>query len=344
MLKYLFIYVVFINLVIAADYRVVKISEIPLAKDEYPDYTRIVAIGDVHGDYKKAKEALLLTGAFKTKNHQWQWVGGNTKVIQLGDQLDRGPDGKKILELFSYLRVLAKQGGGEFIPLIGNHEYMNLSLNFKYAHEKDPFYNTEKALFSDHELSDKMVSNKNRYCAETSRKNMCNAFRVGSYYRKILATQNVVVKVGGILFSHAGLVVLSSNPASLTEYNEAMRDWILLENFKTEDAEEQDDIFLDYFHDKDDSPVWNRQYQYEKSNNEIKVPNCPLLEKSLNYYKAKLMIVGHNIVSKISSFCGDKLWLIDVGMSKALFDNDVQVLEFVKGKPPKVLKKGILGF
>ncbi|MFZ8934163.1 MAG: metallophosphoesterase [Bacteriovoracaceae bacterium] len=323
MFKYLFIYLVSINLVYAADYRVVKIPEIPLAQDVYPDYERIVAIGDVHGDYKKAKEALLRTGAFKTINHQWQWIGRNTKVIQLGDQLNRGPDGKKILELFSYLRVLAKQGGGEFIPLIGDHEYEYSFYNFKDAHQNDPFYSTQQVSFKDHELyGSVMKSNVDKYCVTTPR-NMCYAFRPGSYHRKILATQKVAVKVGDILFSHSGLMAPIShgshqrrNP-SVQEYNKIMRDWILLENFSTPFAIDLFERLMDSFNYHDNSPLFN------------KVPNCQLLEQGLRYYNAKVMVIGHFPVSKIKPFCGGKLWLIDVGMSKSVRNNNVQVLEFV---------------
>ena len=63
---------------------------------------RLIAIGDIHGDFRAAKKALKLAGVIDGDN---QWIGGETWVVQTGDQLDRGDDEEKILESVSYTHL-----------------------------------------------------------------------------------------------------------------------------------------------------------------------------------------------------------------------------------------------
>lgn len=46
----------------------------------YPAPQRLIAIGDIHGDLNKAKEALLIAGVM---NHRETWIGGETVVVQV---------------------------------------------------------------------------------------------------------------------------------------------------------------------------------------------------------------------------------------------------------------------
>ena len=46
---------------------------------------RIIAIGDIHGDYAIFIELLKLA---KVINNKLEWIGKDTYVIQLGDTLD----------------------------------------------------------------------------------------------------------------------------------------------------------------------------------------------------------------------------------------------------------------
>lgn len=96
------------------------------------DESRIVAIGDVHGDLQATRAALRLAGAIDEQDH---WVGGNLTVVQTGDQLDRGEDEQAILDLFDALGEEAAAAGGAFYPLLGNHELMNAKGDLRYVTE-----------------------------------------------------------------------------------------------------------------------------------------------------------------------------------------------------------------
>merc|ERR1711871_1355666 len=50
---------------------------------------RIIAIGDLHGDYEETIEILKVAKVADRKKGNGVWTGGNTVVVQVGDQIDR---------------------------------------------------------------------------------------------------------------------------------------------------------------------------------------------------------------------------------------------------------------
>ncbi len=70
---------------------------------------RVVAVGDVHGDYEQL--AAVLRSA-KIINDQGNWTGGKTHLVQTGDVVDRGPDSRKAMDLLMRLEKQAAEAGG----------------------------------------------------------------------------------------------------------------------------------------------------------------------------------------------------------------------------------------
>ncbi len=64
------------------------------AKDsnEIEDVMRIVAIGDLHGDFEGYAEIMEMAGLRDREGH---WIGGKTHLVQTGDIADRGPTAGK---------------------------------------------------------------------------------------------------------------------------------------------------------------------------------------------------------------------------------------------------------
>src|SRR6185369_3613383 len=95
---------------------------------------RIVAIGDLHGDYASYRKALEAAGII---NARGQWIGGETHLVQLGDIPDRGDDAVKIIAHLKKLVAQARTKGGWVHTLLGNHEAMNTYGDLRYVSAGD---------------------------------------------------------------------------------------------------------------------------------------------------------------------------------------------------------------
>ena len=91
---------------------------------------RIVAVGDLHGDYDAWIAIARAAGLIDARNH---WSGGNVTLVQLGDVTDRGPDSLKIIRNLQQLAREAPRRGGRVVSVIGNHEAMNLLGDLRYV-------------------------------------------------------------------------------------------------------------------------------------------------------------------------------------------------------------------
>lgn len=84
---------------------------------------RIVAIGDIHGEYDGFVSILQRAGLV---DDDVNWVGGQATLVQTGDIFDRGLEVFKVLDLLMRLEQEAAAVGGQVIVLLGNHDGMNL--------------------------------------------------------------------------------------------------------------------------------------------------------------------------------------------------------------------------
>ena len=91
---------------------------------------RVVAIGDLHGDYGQYIEVMKSAGLIDKRG---KWSGGETHLVQTGDITDRGPDSRKIIDHLVTLSKQAKKNGGYVHLLIGNHETMNVVGDLRYV-------------------------------------------------------------------------------------------------------------------------------------------------------------------------------------------------------------------
>lgn len=95
-----------------------------------PAPARIVAVGDVHGAYDEFTALLRSVGLIDSR---LAWAGGTTAFVQTGDVVDRGVKQRECLDLLMALQRQAPQDGGEVIPLVGNHEVMNVIGDLRYV-------------------------------------------------------------------------------------------------------------------------------------------------------------------------------------------------------------------
>jgi hypothetical protein len=165
-------------------------------QDTWAGVERIVAVGDVHGDYGQFVKALRAAEVIDEKDN---WAAGKTHLVQVGDVLDRGPDSRKAMDLLMKLEGQAAKAGGAVHALIGNHEAMVLLDDWRYVHpgELKAFGGAE----------------------EEYRK----AMSAQGEYGKWIRTHNTVIKINGLLFVHAGIPP-SCARLSLAQINKAIRE------------------------------------------------------------------------------------------------------------------------
>jgi hypothetical protein len=155
---------------------------------------RVVAIGDLHGDFDAARDVLRAAGVLGADG---RWSGGTTTLVQTGDVLDRGDGESKILSLLEQLADEAPKAGGQVVQLLGNHELMNAAHDFRYVTPGGAQdFDGDRA----HELGP------------------------GGVWAKRLAHHNVIAIVGDTVFSHAG--VLPAWADALDRVNLDARCWL----------------------------------------------------------------------------------------------------------------------
>lgn len=101
----------------------------PLSASAAPS-SRIVAVGDLHGDFQAWTAIARAAGLIDASGH---WSGGRTTLVQLGDILDREPDSLKIVRNLQQLQKEAPRAHGRVVVVLGNHEAMNLLGDFRYT-------------------------------------------------------------------------------------------------------------------------------------------------------------------------------------------------------------------
>lgn len=155
---------------------------------------RVVVVADVHGAYHRLVKLLTTTGMIDDQLH---WRGGRTHLVSLGDLLDRGPDGRRIMDLLRRLQREAADAGGRVHVLLGNHELMNLMGDLRYVSPADMASYADPSAASPGENP----------APELVRR---TAFAPTGTYGAWLLTLPATVVINGTAFVHGGLSPLAA--------------------------------------------------------------------------------------------------------------------------------------
>jgi Calcineurin-like phosphoesterase len=268
-----------------------------------PSPRRVIAIGDLHGDFGGMEAALRAGGAIDETGH---WRGGDLVVVQTGDLLDRGDDEQRIIDNLERLETEARAAGGDLIWLLGNHELMNAAGDFRYVTPGGflDFEDTPKLDLGSVAARPKM---------ERARMAAFATFPSTGPYAKILAGQDTIRIVGDTVFSHAGLT--ESWAARAQAVNLENRCWL---------AGQVPALPVPSALSDDSSPVWTRAF----GTSEV---DCGMVRRALAELGSTRMVIGHTVQPDgISSECDGALWRIDVGLA-ALYGGPIQVLQISGG-------------
>lgn len=268
--------------------------------------SRIVVVPDVHQDLQKAKRCLLLAGVV---NKNGTWVGGSTVVVQVGDQVDGAPRVRTakperhvchadlardvaVLTYFNDMHRKAQNKGGAVYSLIGNHELMNVMGSFDYA---------------------------NTYGCEACERERRKAFAPGGTAAVLLATTRVVcLKIGRIIFVHAGVVPRHARALDIPRLNRVMTETFLGNPVNKTDKNYFDSMCVDF-----DGVLTHRYYMPG-----AQIPAGEARE-ALAALEADHMVIGHNAHGGgvTALYDGQLVFVCDPGISKSVMDAPPTVLE-----------------
>ena len=186
------------------------------SKWEWDGVDRVVAVGDVHGRYDQLTAIVQGTGL---TDDELRWTGGEAHLVLCGDLVDRGPDDRAVMDLARRLQEEAEKAGGRVHVILGNHEVMNLSRDFRYVRpggwaafapdekegdRKKAWKKAEKSFSAKGASKDEArAAFEEKYPPGYFARQQ--AFSRKGDYGSWLLDQPAVVKVNGVLFVHGGL-------------------------------------------------------------------------------------------------------------------------------------------
>lgn len=306
----------------------------PPLRTHYPaPEGRLIAVGDLHGDLEKSKEALRLADLIDGSG---EWIGGSATVVQVGDVLDRGGDEIKILYFLERLKRQAARTGGTVITMNGNHEIMNVEGDFRYVTKEGleefrvwaEWYRVGQSMTG---LCEGLEKPKDPL-AFRGLKDNDEPFRArfaalrpnGPISRRFLSQNATVLVIGDSVFVHGGLLAKHVK-YGLEKINEEVRDWI----------NGLGDIYAPRSCKGRNAVVWLRKFSEALAKN----CDCSALEHVLATIPgAKRMIMGHTIQEVgINGVCDNRAIRIDVGMSKGCSNGLPEVLEIGRNSELRIL-------
>lgn len=287
--------------------------------------TDLYAVGDIHGDslllknilVNLAKVANILNdkSIYNSSLSDIRWnINNSSYIIFCGDLIDRSRDTEnnfsfqdenadlEIIKTLDRLDKEARNYGGRVLILLGNHEIMNFNKNFRYVSQKG-FYEYRNL-----------------------------DFNPGSLWANYIADNSfAAIRINNLLFAHGGFCLNFIRKCKKLNLKGRMIIGII--NFAIRTFLENGEYTPELYKMKkllmsEDSILYCRDFGFDNYNcNDLDEIFSTLLMPP----KDSKMIIGHSIQNNINAICDDRIWRIDLGMSRA-FDNiqisDLELIEY----------------
>lgn len=325
---------------------------------------RLIAIGDIHGDMDLMLTSLRIGGLIEKmpdkdintvtleykdySTHYYKWVGGNTVVIQVGDQVDRcrpyldkscnethttfedEASDEKILNFFTDLHKIAILHGGAVYSLLGNHELRNAMGLYDYV----SYLGLKEYTPNGEKVDDKWRG---------------EHFKRGKRLSNFMAcTRSSIMIVGKFMFVHGGFIEtlileaenyktlykedLESDKTNMIKHlNKLVQIWLQNPNLYSKDVHNLINGI--------NSPFLVRGLGYIPPNLSMNNQKCKNVKEVLDYFNIKGMVIGHTpqITKGINTTCSKSIYRVDVASSKA-FEHIIDDLKTSKTREPQVLE------
>lgn len=293
--------------------------DLPSGELDASTFKNVVVISDIHGDKASFLKSLWI--AFLDVERQYIDFGhfeahlypsngkplsanpSDTVLIQLGDVVDRGPDGLECLQL---LEELPTAIGWRVVRLYGNHEIMaHRGKSGTYVHPRE--LETFASFFGAPDARTTQFSNGGF---------LWEKITASSLLMARISTGSTEVNSASALFVHAGIdlhwidVALEAygvavGKSAVDVLNELTRDAMMNGNSAT--------VPIESFESRM-SPLWSRDL-FELDQRYVCLH---LLPRVLKYFNVARLIVGHvpQKDREVKAVCGSRLILTDAGMSQ----------------------------
>lgn len=279
------------------------------AQSEWAGVERVVAVGDVHGDYADFVSVLRSAGLIDEKG---RWTGGKAHLVQTGDVLDRGDESRKVMDLLMSLEKQAAKAGGRVHALIGNHEAMNLYGDLRYTTPGEfAAFRTDQSEKLRTAFWEREVESLPAPPSEAARQKWEMEHPLGWFehrlefgpkgkYGKWVRSHPAVVKINGSLYLHGGI-----SPRFATYTVDQVNEMVAAELNDFTKLNDKSAVMAD------DGPLWYRGLsQSENAAAEDHV------DRLLNGFGVKQIVVGHTpTAGAVLPRYGGKVVVIDVGLS-----------------------------
>lgn len=325
---------------------------LPASAQKAPD--RIVAIGDLHGDFDAWRAIIQAAGLVDARG---KWSGGSATLVQVGDVVDRGPDSLKIIRDLQRLQREAPKRGGQVVALVGNHEAMMMIGDLRYVHpgeyaaftdrdskaRRDRAYEANKVAIEagfrlrNPSMSPEAIRDAWMKSTPLGMLEHQAAWQPGGELGRWIIGNPAVLKLGDSLFVHGGISATYS-AVPLDDINRRV----------AEALKKREQAVTAVINDPR-GPLWYRGLIVRGGDDQTTQPpvdpksGFPLpieqeISLALNAFQVKRIVVGHTPVKGgIVEGAGGKLWRIDSAISQA-YGGTPSYLEIVGDKvtPHKV--------
>lgn len=185
--------------------------------EKLKDNEKVYALGDLEGQIDLLYRFLIHNDLIKyTEGKGIEWTGGNTYVVQCGDQIDKNhrPMQDTDLGVILFMEFLYYLSNGRVISVLGNHELWNIDENYLIPIKQNN--RTEKYI---RRLDDYAGKFDTWYATNVNAPKDIHRHKIiqTKLFRNILLNRYIAYKIDKVLFSHAG--ILQEDIYSITDLN-----------------------------------------------------------------------------------------------------------------------------